>query len=256
MKERTFYSSARSRKTGSAGRAKGVSFQKRLLSERSNPPDNNQQQVVKLPCSQQNSLQSVDLSTDQNVSVVLNELFAQCEANEAAAALVPWFCDALPSPKSRKDYFADLSAFFAFMRESGIHPFDVMGDHVRLYKEAMLQSGKKAGTVARALSVLRGTYEQFGKKGFVAWNVVSDIQAVTSPRVDKNTTPALSEKEAIALLEAPDRSTPLGMRDQALLFVYFKTACRSSAIAKAKVGDLGGCPETVWLGGVLRVRIF
>jgi len=235
MKARTFYSSARGRKTGSAGCAKGVSFQSRMLSETS---DNNQRKVVKLPRSQQKSLQAVDLSTDQNVSVVLSKLLSQCDASEAAAALVPWFCDALPSPKSRKDYFADLSAFFAFMRESGIHPFDVTGDHVRLYKEALLKAGKKAGTVARAISVLRGTYQQFGKKGFVAWNVVSDIQAVTSPRVDKNTTPALSEKEAIALLEAPDISTPLGMRDQALLFVYFKTACRSSAIAKAKVGDL------------------
>ena len=67
---------------------------------------------------------------------------------------------------------------------------------------------------------------------------MSDIQAVTSPRVDKNTTPSLSEKEAIALLEAPDTSKPLGMRDQALLFVYFKTACRSNAISKAKAGDL------------------
>ena len=57
------------------------------------------------------------------------------------------------------------------MRESGIHPFDVTGDHVRLYKEALLQAGKKPGMVARALSVLRGTYEQFGKKGFVAWRV-------------------------------------------------------------------------------------
>ncbi len=95
MKARTFYSSARGRKTGSKRRIKGVSFQKRLLAE---TPDNKLQQVVKLPRSQQNSLQSVDLSTDQNVSVVLNKLLSQCEASEAGTALVPWFCDALPSP--------------------------------------------------------------------------------------------------------------------------------------------------------------
>ena len=41
------------------------------------------------------------------------------------------------------------------------------------------------------MDVIRGTYERFGKKGLVPSNPVGDIQAVTSPRVDKNTTPAL-----------------------------------------------------------------
>jgi len=109
---------------------------------------------------------------------------------------------------------------------------------VRIYKEAMVRSERKPATIARALSVIRGTYEQFGKKGLVPWNVVGDIQAVTSPRVDKNTTPGMSEQEACRLLHAPDTTTLLGLRDHALLYVYFKTACRSRAITNAKVGDL------------------
>ena len=55
---------------------------------------------------------------------------------------------------------------------------------------------------------------------------VRDLQAVTSPRVDKNTTPALSEVEAKKLLHAPDRSTLRGLRDHAMLFAFFKTASR------------------------------
>ena len=80
----------------------------------------------------------------------------------------------------------------------------------------MVQAERKPATIARALSVIRGTYEQFGKKGLVPWNVVGDIQAVTSPRVDKNTTPGMSEQEACRLLHAPDTSTLLGLRDHAL----------------------------------------
>ncbi|CAN0453628.1 unnamed protein product, partial [Hapterophycus canaliculatus] len=79
---------------------------------------------------------------------------------------------------------------------------------------------------------------QFGKKGLVPWERVGDIQAVQSPRVTKNTTPNLSEKEACDLLHAPDENTVLGVRDHALLFTYFKTACRCTAIAAATVGDL------------------
>src|SRR5262249_21687952 len=92
--------------------------------------------------------------------------------------------------------------------------------------------------VARTLSVLRGTYEQFGKKGLIPWERVRDIQAVESPRVEKNTTPCLSQAEAIAVLHAPDSETMTSLRDHALLFVYFKTAARCNAIASACVGHL------------------
>ena len=184
------------------------------------------------------TLRPEDFNHSGKVKAALGSLFAQAQASEAAAALVPWVCDALPSPNSRKAYHDDLKAFIGHMAKIGVHPFAVTGDHVRIYKEAIVQARRKPATIGRALSVIRGTYEQFGKKGLVGWNIVGDIQAVASPRVDKNTTPGMSEQEARRLLHAPDTSTMLGLRDHALLFVYFKTACRSRAIAKAKVGDL------------------
>lgn len=179
-----------------------------------------------------------DLTSRAAVSTTLTGLLGQCRANDAAAALIPWFCDALPSPRSRRDYYRDLQAFFGHLADIGVHPYHVTGDHVRLYKEAMIQAGSRPASVARALSVVRGTYEQFGKKGLVPWNVVGDIQAVSAPRVTKNTTPMIGEEDACRMLHAPDIETPMGCRDHAMLFTYFKTACRSSAIASARVEDL------------------
>lgn len=157
---------------------------------------------------------------------------------DPGAALLPWICDRLPSHESRHAYARDLSAFVRQMRTQGIDPLQVTGDHVRMYKAALLAAGRTPTTVARALSVLRGTYQQLGKRGFVAWDTVRDIQSVESPRVEKNTTPALSEAEAIRLLHAPDTSTLMGLRDHALLFVFFKTACRCSAVVRACVGHI------------------
>src|SRR4029077_17475104 len=48
----------------------------------------------------------------------------------------------------------------------------------------------------------------------------------------------LSQTEAIKLLHSPDENTLTGKRDFALLFVYFKTAARCSAIANACVGHI------------------
>ena len=184
------------------------------------------------------ALRIADFERSVQVSDHIASLLVECHANDAAAAIVPWFCDALPSPKSRKVYFADMQAFFRAMQSQGVDPLSVRGDHVRLYKEALTESGMKSASIARALSVIRGTYQQFGKKGLVAWDRVGDIQAVESPRVEKNTTPSLSEDEACKLLHAPDENTAIGIRDHAILFTYFKTACRFAAIANTRVGDL------------------
>jgi site-specific recombinase XerD len=186
------------------------------------------------------ALLSDDLSTERKVENFLTRLLParRSAKTNPAAALVPWVCDRLPSRHSREAYGRDLAAFVLHMRKQRIDPLHVTGDDLRIYKAALLEAGRSATTVGRVLSVLRGTYEQFGIHGLVDWDRVRDIQAVTSPRVEKNTTPVLSEVEAKKLLHAPDRSTLGGLRDHAMLFAFFKTASRCSALANAKVGHI------------------
>jgi len=181
---------------------------------------------------------SIPSTFARQVSQSLASIFSQATKGPIAAALVPWVCDSLPSQNSRRAYQNDLQAFVRAMQSLGVEPLRVRGDHVRLYKESLAQVGKRPATIARALSVIRGTYQQFGRQGLVDWETVNDIQAVASPRVEKNTTPALSELEAKRLLHAPDTNTLRGLRDHALLFTYFLTACRCSALLHARVGDI------------------
>lgn len=179
-----------------------------------------------------------DLTTDEKLGRFLARLLPATHGRDAAAALLPWVCDRLPSRHSRRAYANDLSRFVRHMQALGVDPFAVTGDHVRIYKEALLQADSAATTVGRALSVIRGTYKQFAAKGLVSHDTAGDIQAVASPRITKNTTPALSEVEARKLLHAPDLSTAGGLRDFAMLFTFFVTACRVTAVARANVGDL------------------
>jgi site-specific recombinase XerD len=180
------------------------------------------------------------LTTDEKVAAFLSRLLPVTKDGKhgAVAALLPWVCDRLPSPHSRRAYASDLATFVAHMRHRHIDPLEVTGDDLRVYKAALLAAGQTTATVARTLSVLRGTFQQFGKRGLIPWERVRDIQSVESPRVEKNTTPCLSQQEAIKLLHAPDTSTVIGLRDHALLFVYFKTAARCSAVRNACIGDI------------------
>src|SRR3954465_7009715 len=160
------------------------------------------------------------------------------DAPTTAGALVPWVCDALLSNHSVKAYGRDLMDFLRHMQAQGVSPLEVTADHVKLYKRALLEAGRTSATVARRLSVLRGTYHQLAAKGLVSWETAQDIAAVKAPAVQKNSTPSLTQRQAIALLEAIPPDTLQGVRDLALMSVFFLTGCRVSAVVGACVGHL------------------
>ena len=160
------------------------------------------------------------------------------DAPTTAGALVPWICDALLSNHSVKAYGRDLMDFLRHMQAQGVTPLEVTADHVKLYKRALLEAGRTSATVARRLSVLRGTYKQLAAKGLVSWETAQDIGAVKAPGVQKNSTPSLTQRQAIALLEAIPTDTLQGIRDLALMSVFFLTGCRVSAVTGACVGHL------------------
>ena len=160
------------------------------------------------------------------------------DAPSTAGALVPWICDALLSNHSVKAYGRDLMDFVRHMQAQGVDPLHVTADHVKMYKRALLEAGLKSATVARRLSVLRGTYHQLAAKGLISWETAQDIAAVKAPGVQKNSTPSLTEKQAIRLLEAIPSDTLQGIRDLALMSVFFLTGCRVSAVVAACVGHL------------------
>ena len=131
-------------------------------------------------------------------------------AASVAGALVPWICDALLSNHSVKAYGRDFMDFVRHMQAQGVTPLEVTADHVKLYKRALLEAGMTSATVARRLSVLRGAYEQLAAKGLVSWEIAQDIAAVKAPGVQKNATPSLTQRQAIALLEAIPTDTLAG----------------------------------------------
>jgi site-specific recombinase XerD len=153
-------------------------------------------------------------------------------------ALVPWICDALLSNHSVKAYGRDLIDFLRHMQAQGVTPLEVTADHVKLYKRALVEAGMKPATVARRLSVLRGTYKQLAAKGLVSWVTAQDIAAIKAPGVQKNATPSLTQRQAVALLEAIPTDTLQGIRDLAMMSVFFLTGCRVSAVTGACVGHL------------------
>jgi site-specific recombinase XerD len=68
--------------------------------------------------------------------------------------------------------------------------------------------------------------------------VIQRVLAIPPKRFDRTIVTYLSEKEADALLAAPDRSTRTGRRDHAMLATALQTGVRASELVSLQVGDV------------------
>ena len=152
------------------------------------------------------------------------------------AALVPWICDVLLSNHSVKAYGRDLMDFVRHMQAQGVDPLHVTADHVKCYKRALLEAGLKPTTVATAALGPARHVPPTCRQGAHRVGAAQDIAAVKAPGVQKNSTPSLTERQAISLLEAIPTETLQGIRDLALMSVFFITGCRVSAIVQPASG--------------------
>lgn len=86
------------------------------------------------------------------------------------------------------------------------------------------------------------------------WN--SSVRAIPFKKVPHPTMAYLDKPEMDAVLNAPDRGTPQGQRDFAVLLFLYNTGARADEAAHVKVGDLSGgscgCVQLIGKGSKTR----
>ena len=82
-------------------------------------------------------------------------------------------------------------------------------------------------TTARRLSTLRRFYQHQVRNGRMPQD---PTERVSGPRLGRPLPGALTEREVVALLGAPDLEDPLGMRDKAMLEILYATGLRVSEL--------------------------
>lgn len=87
--------------------------------------------------------------------------------------------------------------------------------------------GYAVGSIARMLVAVRMFYRYLALEGQVERNVMA---ALDSPRLWRRLPSVLSPPEVELLLAAPDTTTPLGIRDKAILEVLYATGVRASEV--------------------------
>lgn len=95
--------------------------------------------------------------------------------------------------------------------------------------------GKSSKTVARHVASIRSFHQFLLREKAVEQDPTVHLE---TPRTERKLPKILSLSEVEALLEAPDASSPLGMRDKAMLELLYATGIRVSELIGMKLDDL------------------
>ncbi len=140
------------------------------------------------------------------------------------------------SPHTLNRYGREIAECLRFLEEQGVRDWSDVDRHVLRRYLTWLQSRDYAkASIARRLSQLRS----FGRF-LVRENVVeaNPFKAVSSPKVPKRLPQPLSVQETVALLSAPDTTTPQGLRDRAILEVLYSGGLRVSELVGLNLSSI------------------
>jgi len=175
------------------------------------------------------------LSGTSNVETRLeDERFLQLAA---VPPEVEWFAN-IRNANTKRGYQNDVKDFSAFIGIREVSDFRrVTRAHVIAWRDKLDLEKKSAATVRRKLSALSSLFAYLCNCNAVTHNPVT---GVTRPSEGSNIgkTPALSDEQAKALLDAPSSQSLKGLRDKAILSVFLFHAIRRQECASLKVRDM------------------
>lgn len=132
---------------------------------------------------------------------------------------VEWFAN-LTNPRTRRAYRVDIEDFSEFAGIRRPEEFRlVVRAHVIAWRKALEQRNLSPTTIRRKLSALSAIFNHLCESNAVLFN---PTHGVKRPAADANEgrTPAISDGQARALLEAPPADTLKGKRDRAVLSTF------------------------------------
>ena len=164
----------------------------------------------------------------------------------AARRTIEFFTAHLRNPHTRKAYARAAAEFADWCAGQGITALQqIQPVHVATWVET-LQLRLAAPSVKQRLAALRMLFD---------WLVIGQVMpsnpasVVRGPKhsVKKGKTPVLAAEEARALLDAIDVTTPMGLRDRALIGLMVYTFARVGAVLKMRLEDVFVQGRRTWV---------
>lgn len=140
------------------------------------------------------------------------------------------------SINTRKAYADDISQFLNFLEQKRVTSLNMVSrkqilDHLMTMKSR----GMSTNSISRHLVSIKVFFRYLQQEGLLDKNITDTMD---SPKLWKILPDTLSEKEVSLLLKAPDMRTKLGIRDRAILELFYASGLRVSELAGLQLSGL------------------
>lgn len=140
------------------------------------------------------------------------------------------------SPYTIKNYGHDIAQFLDYCRSHGVSSLEqVDRPLLRSYLSELDAAGYVKASIARRVAELRSFGDFLVREGVLERN---PFRMVSAPRAPKRLPRYLTVAEVEMLLAVPDTSTPLGLRDRAIIEVLHAAGLRVSELVGLDIADV------------------
>ncbi|MFM0705615.1 tyrosine-type recombinase/integrase [Paraburkholderia sediminicola] len=166
--------------------------------------------------------------------------------DRAGIRFVEFFASAIRNPHTRRAYARAAGDFLAWCAGAGVCSVtDVQPLHVAAWIELQTQTSS-APTVKQQLAAIRHLFDWLVVGQIVPHNPAASVRG-PSHTTKKGKTPVLDATEARQLLDSIDVSTPIGLRDRALIALMVFSFARIGAALAMRVDDVYVQQRRLWV---------
>jgi tyrosine recombinase XerC len=157
------------------------------------------------------------------------------------------------SPNTLAAYAGDLASLLAWADRESVLLLEADHRVLRRYLADLDRARYARRTIARRLAAVRSFYRFLVQRGFAT---SSPAAVLVTPKVPRELPTVAPETLLSTLIETPDASTPLGLRDRAILELLYATGIRVSELTGLDIGDVdlvGGTARVMGKGSRERI---
>lgn len=144
-------------------------------------------------------------------------------------------------------YRNDLTAFLSFLKDKNIiDPSEVNPEHISSFFKLLNELGLSGTSSARYFSSLKGFFLFLIKNKYILKN---PIEKISAPKLSKKLPSVLDISEVEKILSQPDISDKFGLRDKAMLELFYACGTRVSELINLKISDLFFSDEIIRVFG-------